>query len=55
MSVAPYSQNAQRYFSQYQSIIFEQVHGDWLPQLDGKTGLALDVGAGSGRDAAALA
>jgi SAM-dependent methyltransferase len=53
MSVAPYSQNAQRYFSQYQSIIFEQVHGDWLPQLDGKTGLALDVGAGSGRDAAA--
>jgi SAM-dependent methyltransferase len=55
MSVAPYSQNAQRYFSQYQSITFEQVHGDWLPQLDSKTGLALDVGAGSGRDAAALA
>jgi len=55
MSVAPYNQHAQRYFNQYQSITFEQVHRDWLPQLEGITGLALDVGAGSGRDALALA
>jgi len=55
MSVGPYNQHAQRYFSQYQSITFEQVHRDWLPRLDVKTGLALDVGAGSGRDALALA
>lgn len=34
---------------------FEKVHSDWLPQLDKKAGLALDVGAGSGRDALALA
>jgi len=55
MTYAPYNKNAKKFFSQYQSLIFDQVHGDWLPQLDGKTGLALDVGAGSGRDAAALA
>jgi SAM-dependent methyltransferase len=54
MTYAPYNKNAKKFFSQYQSLIFDQVHGDWLPQLDGKTGLALDVGAGSGRDAAAL-
>jgi SAM-dependent methyltransferase len=55
MTNSSYNQHAQRYFSQYQSITFEQVHRDWLFQLDSKTGLALDVGAGSGRDAAALA
>lgn len=51
----PYNQNAQAFFTQYQSLTFEQVHGDWLPQLGTKVGLALDVGAGSGRDALALA
>ena len=55
MTYAPYNLNAKKFFSQYQSLIFEQVHSDWLPQLDGKSGLALDIGAGSGRDAAALA
>ena len=55
MSYAPYNKNAKRFFTQYQSLTFEQVHSDWLPQLDKKTGLALDVGAGSGRDALALA
>src|SRR5690554_6381079 len=55
MSYAPYNKNAQKFFTQYQSLTFEQVHSDWLPQLDKKTGLALDVGAGSGRDALALA
>jgi protein-L-isoaspartate O-methyltransferase len=54
MTYAPYNLNAKKFFNQYQSLTFEQVHGDWLPQLDGKTGLALDVGAGSGRDATGL-
>lgn len=55
MTHQPYSQNAQKYFDQYQSLAFEQVHASWLPLIKEKTGLALDVGAGSGRDALALA
>jgi len=55
MSISPYNTHAQKFFSQYQSLSFEQVHGDWLPLLADKSGLALDVGAGSGRDALALA
>lgn len=55
MTIAPYNHNAAKFFAQYQSLTFEQVHGDWLPLLSDKTGLALDVGAGSGRDSLALA
>jgi len=55
MSISPYNKNAQKFFSQYQSLTFEQVHSDWFPLLHKKCGLALDVGAGSGRDALALA
>jgi 2-polyprenyl-3-methyl-5-hydroxy-6-metoxy-1,4-benzoquinol methylase len=55
MTIAPYNRNAQTFFAQYQSLTFEQVHSDWLSQLDQKAGLALDVGAGSGRDSSALA
>lgn len=55
MTIAPYNRSAHRFFSQYQSLAFEQVHSDWLPQLGNESGLALDVGAGSGRDALALA
>ena len=40
MTVAPYNKNAQKFFTQYQSLTFEQVHSDWLTQLDKKTGLA---------------
>ena len=50
MTIAPYNRNALNFFVQYQSLTFDQVHSDWLPQLDQKAGLALDVGAGSGRD-----
>lgn len=50
-----YSREAQRFFDQYQSLSFEQVHGNWLKHLGDSPGFALDVGAGSGRDAAALA
>ncbi|SFR47933.1 HNH endonuclease [Marinobacter daqiaonensis] len=55
MSIKPYNRNAEKFFNQYQSLTFEQVHGDWLPLLPEKSGLALDVGAGSGRDALGLA
>ena len=55
MSHEPYDKNAQKFFNQYQSLTFEQVHADWLPLLENSSGLALDVGAGSGRDASALA
>lgn len=50
-----YSQNAKRYFDQYRKLSFDAVHGHWLKHLPERAGFALDVGAGSGRDAAALA
>jgi len=54
-SERPYHVHAKRFFDQYQSVDFEQVHRDWLPLMPEQPGLALDVGAGSGRDARALA
>lgn len=50
-----YNLKAENCFAQYQALSFEKVHQDWLDLLPAKAGLALDVGAGSGRDAAALA
>lgn len=50
-----YSRDAQRFFEQYQSLRFEDVHRNWLAYLPQQPGFALDIGAGSGRDAAALA
>ncbi|MEE9447835.1 MAG: class I SAM-dependent methyltransferase [Arenicellales bacterium] len=40
---------------QYDALQFEQVHKDWIGYLSLKPGKALDVGAGSGRDARWLA
>ena len=51
----PYSKKALHFFNQYQQLAFEDVHQSWLAQLPQNPGSALDVGAGSGRDAAALA
>ncbi|XKH60038.1 methyltransferase domain-containing protein [Halomonas sediminis] len=50
-----YDDHAQQLFAQYQSLNFERIHGEWLHHLSGQPGLVLDVGAGSGRDAKALA
>ncbi|MGO1602672.1 MAG: methyltransferase domain-containing protein [Halomonas sp.] len=50
-----YDDHAHRLFDQYQSLGFEHAHGEWLHQLPEQAGLALDIGAGSGRDAKALA
>lgn len=50
-----YSENSALLFSQYQSISFQNVHNSWVQVIDfQKCETALDVGAGSGRDALAL-
>ncbi len=50
-----YSENSALLFSQYQSIPFENVHNSWIQAIDLKQcKTALDIGAGSGRDALAL-
>ncbi len=49
-----YSTNAQSLTEQYNSVPFESVHKDWLDDIPTE-GMALDVGAGSGRDARFLA
>jgi SAM-dependent methyltransferase len=50
-----YSENSALLFSQYQSISFENVHNSWIKVIDfNECKTALDVGAGSGRDALAL-
>lgn len=50
-----YSRDARRFFDQYRQLSFGDVHRQWLSSLPGTPGFALDVGAGSGRDAQALA
>lgn len=45
-----YTRNAEQLAEQYDSLAFEQVHGDWLDLIPTE-GFVLDVGAGSGRDA----
>jgi len=50
-----YSENSALLFSQYQSISFENVHNSWIQTIHFKQcKTALDIGAGSGRDALAL-
>lgn len=53
-SINYYSKHAAGFTEQYNSIDFETVHSDWYRRITG-TGMALDIGAGSGRDARFLA
>lgn len=53
--VSYYDRNAQRLARSYESLIFEIIHQDLLPFLPKLPARVLDVGAGSGRDAGALA
>ncbi len=46
-----YSTNAQKVFDQYESVSFEAVHDKWRDFMPAE-GCVLDVGCGSGRDAA---
>ncbi|MFJ4687876.1 class I SAM-dependent methyltransferase [Streptomyces sp. NPDC088789] len=50
-----YAESAERLGSVYESVSFESVHGALLDLLPEPPARALDVGAGTGRDAAALA
>ncbi|WP_416397142.1 class I SAM-dependent methyltransferase [Allohahella sp. A8] len=54
-----YSEKAEHFFKQYRQLEFADVHGSWLHLIEdnpeGQAKYALDVGAGSGRDASALA
>jgi SAM-dependent methyltransferase len=52
---AGYDEQASALAEQYESIEFEAVHGDVLHLFPPPPARVLDVGAGSGRDAAALA
>ena len=47
-----YNRNAESYIDKYESIPFEQVHSDWISLVPTNQSLILDIGAGSGRDAA---
>jgi SAM-dependent methyltransferase len=56
MSAIPYyEQHATRLITQYESLSFEDVHADLIAILPAPGGTVLDIGAGSGRDAAWLA
>lgn len=50
-----YDAGSTEFFNQYESLPFEEVHEGFLSFLPEPGALCLDVGAGSGRDAAALA
>lgn len=55
-TIQHYHQNAEEFVAQYDSLAAEQVHSLWLDQLaQSPLGRALDIGAGSGRDARWLA
>lgn len=49
-NLAFYQNNKNALIEQYDSVSFESVHGDWIKFLP-NSGKALDIGAGSGRDA----
>lgn len=55
MGSSGYEDNAAVLANQYESITFEQVHRDVLHLFPTTPSRVLDIGAGSGRDAAALA
>jgi SAM-dependent methyltransferase len=50
-----YSRKARQFVNEYESVSGEKIHSDWLHLLPTSKSLVLDVGAGSGRDAAWLA
>jgi SAM-dependent methyltransferase len=53
-STSGYAEKADKLAAQYESVTFDEVHAAILPHLP-SPGRALDIGAGTGRDAAALA
>jgi len=54
-NISFYSENSTTLFAQYKSLSFDKVHQSWLSKVDlNKYNTALDIGAGSGRDALGL-
>ena len=51
-TVAPYSRGFREFTDAYEAFGFEDIHAGAMPFLPSAPGLILDVGAGSGRDAA---
>lgn len=49
-----YSKNVDKFINQYESVSAEKIHKDWSHLIPATKSLVLDVGAGSGRDAAWL-
>lgn len=54
-AIASYDKFAERFIEAYERLKFEEVHSEILDLLPKAPARVLDVGAGSGRDAAALA
>lgn len=54
-STAGYSEAAESLVEQYESLTFAEVHREVLHLFPSQPSVVLDIGAGSGRDAAALA
>ncbi len=50
-----YNLKSDDFFKQYESISAENIHNSWINYIDNTSGFALDIGAGSGRDALWLA
>jgi 2-polyprenyl-3-methyl-5-hydroxy-6-metoxy-1,4-benzoquinol methylase len=50
-----YNRNAKQLFDKYQKFNPDELHAYWLKHLPRSPGLALDIGAGSGRDSSWLA
>ncbi len=53
--IAGYAAEAERLVSQYESIAFSEIHAAILPLLPAPPAHVLDIGAGTGRDAAGFA
>ncbi|MCA3360824.1 MAG: hypothetical protein ING08_01560 [Roseomonas sp.] len=51
-TISPYNRGFREFTAAYEAFGFEEIHADALPFLPPTPGLVLDVGAGSGRDAA---
>ncbi|WP_291298780.1 methyltransferase domain-containing protein [Elioraea sp.] len=51
-TVGPYNRGFREFTEAYEAFGFAQIHADAVPFLPERPGLVLDVGAGSGRDAA---
>lgn len=54
-AIAYYDRNADALAARYDRLAFADVHGALLPWLPAPPAMLLDIGSGSGRDAAALA